>query len=341
MKLPSSYYNWISFIGTLITMVSLLLIIILFVISTIFNQGGSYLGLFIYIALPAFMIIGLILIPVGMIINLKRFARKEGTKERRRPYIDLNVKRHRNAFIIFIFSSLMFLFLTSIGSYEAFHYTESVKFCGTLCHKVMDPEYVTYQHSAHAHVACVECHVGTGASWYVKSKISGLYQVYAAVFNKYPRPILTPIRDLRPARETCEKCHWPEQFYARKLRIQKNFISDENNTEWDIVMQMKTGPMYSALGLEEGSHWHINPDIHIEYIAGDETRESIPWVRYINLKTGDTIIYTDEENPLEDSLLAVLPVRTMDCIDCHNRPSHKYQSPPVYINNALIAGKAV
>jgi len=159
------------------------------------------------------------------------------------------------------------------------------------------------------------------------------------VFNKYPRPILTPVRDLRQARETCEKCHWPDQFYARNLRIQKNFISDENNTEWDIVMQMKTGPMYSALGLEEGSHWHINPDIHIEYIAGDETRESIPWVRYINLKTGDTIIYTDEENPMEDSLLAVLPVRTMDCIDRHNRPSHKYQSPPVYINNALINGE--
>ncbi len=185
MKLPRSYYNWTSFIGSLIVVIAFLLIVVLFIISTIFDQGGSYLGLFIYMALPALMIIGLILIPVGMLINLKKNATKEGYKKRRKPTIDLNDKRHQNAFVIFIFSTLIFLFLTSIGSYEAFHYTESVQFCGTLCHKVMDPEYVTYQHSAHAHVACVECHVGAGASWYVKSKVSGLYQVYAALFDKH------------------------------------------------------------------------------------------------------------------------------------------------------------
>jgi len=338
MKLPKAYYNWTSFIGTLIAIISLLLIVILFVISTIFDQGGSYLGLFIYMALPALMILGLILIPIGMIVNYKKNAREEGFEQRRKPYIDLNDRRHQNAFVIFVISSLLFLFLTSIGSYEAFHYTESVSFCGTLCHKVMDPEYVTYQHSAHAHVPCVECHVGAGASWYVKSKISGLYQVYAALFDKYPRPIETPVQDLRPARETCERCHWPEKFYARKLRVQKNFLTDETSTEWDIVMEMKTGPLYSALGLEEGSHWHINPDIKIEYIAGDETRETIPWVRYTNLKTGKTTVYTDEENPLVDSLLAVLPIRMMDCIDCHNRPSHAYKSPPDFIDNALTSG---
>ncbi|NQV03804.1 MAG: NapC/NirT family cytochrome c [Bacteroidia bacterium] len=338
MKLPRSYYNWTSFIGSLIVVIALLLIVVLFVISTIFDQGSSYLGLFIYMALPALMIVGLILIPIGMLVNLKKNATEEGYKKRKKPTIDLNDKRHQNAFVIFIISSLVFLFLTSIGSYEAFHYTESVKFCGTLCHKVMDPEYVTYQHSAHANVPCVECHVGAGASWYVKSKVSGLYQVYAALFDKYPRPIESPVQDLRPARETCEKCHWPEKFYARKLRVQKNFLSDENNTEWDIVMQMKTGPLYSALGLKEGSHWHINPEVKIEYIASNNSRESIPWVRFTNLKTGEITLYLDEENPLEDSLLAVLPVRTMDCIDCHNRPSHAYKSPPDYIDNALISG---
>jgi len=339
MKLPRSYYNWTSLIGSLIALISLLLIVLLFIISIIFNQGGSYLGLFIYIALPLLMVIGLILIPIGMSINLKKHGRKERFEQRRKPYLDLNNKQHRNAFVIFVFSSLLLLFLSGIGSYEAFHYTESVKFCGKLCHEVMEPEYVTYQHSAHAHVACVECHVGAGAGWYVRSKISGLYQVYSVIFDKYPRPIATPIQDLRPARETCEKCHWPEKFYSQNLRVQKNFLTDETNTEWDIILQMKISPLYSALGLEEGSHWHINPDIRIEYIAGDETRETIPWVRYSNLKTGKTIVYIDEENPLDDSLLAVLPVRTMDCIDCHNRPSHKYKSPADYIDNALITGE--
>lgn len=338
MKLPRSYYNLTSFIGSLIVVIAFILIVVLFIISTIFDQGGSYLGLFIYMALPALMILGLILIPVGMLVNLRTNATKEGYKKRMIPPIDMNDRRNQNALVIFVIATLVFLVLTSIGSYEAFHYTESVPFCGTLCHKVMDPEYVTYQHSAHANVPCVECHVGAGASWYVKSKISGLYQVYAAMFNKYPRPIETPVQDLRPARETCEKCHWPEKFYARKLRVQKNFLTDENNTEWDIVMQMKTGPLYSALGLKEGSHWHINKDVKIEYISSDNSRESIPWVRFTNMQTGKTTVYVDEENPLEDSLLAVLPVRTMDCIDCHNRPSHAYKSPPDYVDNALISG---
>ncbi len=339
MKLPKAYYNWMSLIGSLVAFVSLLMIIILFLISFVFDQGGSYLGLFIYIALPGLMVFGLILIPLGMALNLKKYAQMEGDKKRRRPYLDLNDRRHRNAFVIFIFSSMVFLFLTSIGSYEAFHYTESVKFCGKLCHVVMKPEYVTYEHSSHAHVACVECHVGAGAGWYARSKVSGLYQVFSVLFGRYPRPIATPIQDLRPARETCEECHWPEKFYAQNLRVQKDFLTDDTNTEWDIILQMKISPLYSALGLEEGSHWHVNPDIQVEYIAGNETRETIPWVRYTNLKTGDTIIYLDEENPIDDSLLAVLPVRTMDCIDCHNRPSHKYKSPSEYVDDALISGK--
>jgi len=113
---------------------------------------------------------------------------------------------------------------------------------------------------------CVECHVGEGADWYVKSKMSGLYQVYSATFNKYHRPIATPLENLRPARETCEKCHWPQKFYARKLRVQRAFLTDEKNTEWNISMLMKIGPNLSAQGLSEGIHWHINPDVKIEYI---------------------------------------------------------------------------
>ena len=114
--------------------------------------------------------------------------------------------------IIFIFGTVFLLIISSIGSYEAFHYTESVEFCGKLCHKVMEPEYTTYHGSPHERVACVECHVGSGASWYVKSKLSGLYQVYSVLAKKYPTPIPTPIANLRPARETCEQCHWPEKF---------------------------------------------------------------------------------------------------------------------------------
>lgn len=339
IRLPSSFYNWTSIIGATIALISLFMIIFLFVISAIFNQGSSYLGVVIYIALPALLVIGLIMIPAGMLATLRRQKRGLPAMEKRWPMIDFNNPRHRNAFMIFAVGSMVFLLLSAVGSYEAFHYTESVEFCGTLCHKVMEPEYVAYQNSPHARVACVECHVGRGADWYVRSKLSGLYQVYAVTFNVYPRPIEVPIKNLRPARETCEECHWPQKFYSRQLRIERHYLADAENTEWDIHLQMKIGSDLSALGLMEGIHWHINDDVKIEYVSTTDDREIIPWVRYTDMKTGESTIFEDSDHPLEPGQIDTLEIRTMDCMDCHNRPSHNYQTPIVFINNAITAGK--
>ncbi|RMG29590.1 MAG: cytochrome C, partial [Methanobacteriota archaeon] len=292
----------------------------------------------IYILLPAVMIVGLLLIPIGMLIQMRKIRKMKEHPAEEWPRIDLNLTTHRNAFFIFTGGTTLLLFLTAVGSYEAFHFTESVVFCGQLCHKVMHPEFTAYQNSPHARVACVECHVGSGASWYVRSKLSGLYQVYATIRNIYPQPIPTPIRNLRPARETCEQCHWPQKFYARQLRVESHFIPDEDNTQWDIHLIMKIGAEKSALGLREGIHWHINPNVKIEYIAADEEREQLPWVRYTNLETGEVIVYQDEENPLEKEQIQEGEIRTMDCMDCHNRPSHDYRPPTVFINMALTAG---
>ncbi|UCG27495.1 MAG: NapC/NirT family cytochrome c [Bacteroidales bacterium] len=338
MKLPRSFYSWPTMIGAVVALFSLFMIVFLFIISTILDQGSSYLGIFIYMVLPVFLIVGLILIPIGMWRKVRRDRKRETVPEPKWPRVDFNDPKHRNAFVIFITGTILFLFLSAIGSYEAFHYTESVEFCGKLCHKVMKPEYTAYQNSPHARVACVECHVGPGADWYVRSKLSGLYQVYSVTFDKYPRPIPTPITNLRPARETCERCHWPEQFYARQHRLHRYYLMDEENTEWDISTQMKTGPSYSAFGLQEGIHWHINPDVKIEYIAEDELREYLPWVRYTNISTGKSTVYQDQDYPLDQAQIDSLEKRVMDCMDCHNRPSHDYQTPGFFINNALTAG---
>jgi nitrate/TMAO reductase-like tetraheme cytochrome c subunit len=338
MKLPQSFYNWTSFIGAIITIISLFMIGFLFVISMFFAQGSSYLGLFMWIVLPSFLVLGLIIIPIGMIIKYQKDKKQKVVYEKVWPKIDLNDPKVRNAAMIFGVGSVFFLLLSAVGSYEAFHYTESVKFCGTLCHEVMKPEYVAYQNSSHARVACVECHVGTGADWYVRSKLSGLYQVYAVTFGTYPKPIPTPISNLRPARETCEECHWPQKFYARQLVVERHYLSDEDNTEWDIHLQMKTGPAYSALGLQEGIHWHINPDVKIEYVATESDRQNIPWVRYTNRKTGESVVYEDEANKLSQRQLDSLEIRVMDCMDCHNRPSHDYHTPVRFINSAITAG---
>jgi hypothetical protein len=338
MKLPPSSRNWLTIIGSIIASINLLLILLLFAISSVFDKGSTNLGLFIYIILPGFLVFGLILIPAGMYIERKRLIKSLSHETARLPYIDLNDPAHMNAFIIFTVSTIVILFLTSLGSFKAYHITESVEFCGTLCHKVMEPEHTAYLKSPHANVACVECHVGSGASWYVKSKLSGLHQVYAVIAKNYPRPIETPIHDLRPARETCEKCHWPQKFYARSLWTNKYFLADSSNTEWDIMLQMKTGPEYSGLGLREGIHWHINPDVSIEYISEKDKRENIKYVKYTNRSNGNVTVYRNADNPISDSLLQASSSRTMDCIDCHNRPSHNYNSPSVYFNKAMLTG---
>ncbi len=338
MKLPPSSKNWLTIIGSIIASVNLALIILLFVLSTIFNKSNTNLGLFIYIILPGFMVMGLLLIPVGMLRERSKL-RKSASHEARFPRIDLNDPRHRNAFIIFTITTIVVLFLSTMGSFEAYHMTESVEFCGTLCHQVMEPEHTAFQNSPHANVACVECHVGSGASWYIKSKISGLHQVWAVMTKSYPTPIETPLHDLRPARETCEKCHWPQKFYARSLWTKKYFLADSLNTEWDVMLQMKTGPEFSGMGFKEGIHWHINPAVNIEYISENDKRESISYVKYTNKTTGEVTVYRSEKNPVSDSLISASVPRTMDCIDCHNRPSHNYKSPTVYFDKAMTSGE--
>lgn len=336
MKLPHSVYNWVSLIGATIALISFSMIVFLFAVSVFINEGATYLGLVIYIILPSLLVFGLILIPIGMYFKSKK-EKKGEVQDLRWPIFNLNEERQRNAATIFIIGTTIFLFATAIGSYEAFHFTESNQFCGEICHTVMAPEYTAYQSSPHARVKCVDCHVGTGADWYVRSKMSGMYQVYAVLADNYPRPIPTPISNLRPAQETCEQCHWPEKFYAHKLKVQRHYLSDEKNSEWDIHMLMKIGPDNSALGLAEGIHWHINPDIKIEYKSSNDSRQSIPWVKYTNLKTGEEHIYLNEdEGDIEG--LDTLEARVMDCVDCHNRPSHNYKPPAFFVNNALTAG---
>jgi len=338
MQLPQSSRNWITLIGAMIALITLFMIIFLFVITSITDQQASYIGLVIYILLPAIMITGMIFIPVGMLIQRRKLKQRGEIAKMEWPKVDLNDVRYRNAFFIFVIGTVIFLFLSAIGSYEAFNYTESVEFCGTVCHSVMQPEYTAYQNSPHARVACVDCHVGSGADWYVRSKLSGLYQVYAVLANVYPRPIPTPIKDLRPARETCEECHWPQKFYAKTLRIERHHLNDELNTPWDIHLNMKIGADYSALGLIEGIHWHINPDVKIEYYASDQKNEEIPWVRYNDLKTGEQRIYIDEDNPIDASTIPAAQIHTMDCMDCHNRPSHSYKPPVFFVNEAMTSG---
>ena len=338
LRLPRLAYNWISTAGAIIASVTALMIIFLLILNIVARMTNPYLGIFIYMILPPILIVGLLLIPLGMWRQWGRVKRGVEEADLKWPYIDLNKRSHRNAFIIFVIGTTAFIIVGTVVSYQAYHFTESVQFCGTTCHSVMHPEYIAYQNSPHARVACTECHVGSGAGWYTKSKLSGMYQVYAVLANVYPRPIPTPVRNLRPAQETCEQCHWPRQFFGAQQRQFNHYLYDEANTHWPINMLIKTGGGDPKTGQVSGIHWHMNIGFRVEYIARDERRQDIPWVRVTDRMTGRVTVYQDQANPLTEEEITKASPRTMDCMDCHNRPSHIYHAPDYSIDLALLTG---
>jgi hypothetical protein len=332
---PSSFYNLLSLAGAFVAVLSFGLIIFLFVLELLSEESKPYMGIIAFIILPAFLIAGLILIAVGVIREHRR--EKQGiSTELRFPRIDLNDDKQRRAFSYFAIITLLFILLSAFGSFKAYEYTESDEFCGTMCHKVMEPEYTAYLNSPHARVGCVQCHIGSGADWFVRSKLSGSYQVYSVLFNKYSRPIPTPIQDLRPARETCERCHWPEHFFSEKKHTNTYYLSDEENTKMVSTLLMKVGGGSDETGITSGIHWHMNIANIISYAATDSSRMEIPWV-HAKTKDGKETIYRDAEFDFSEFNVDQAVKRTMDCMDCHNRPSHIYHPPMESVNHLMAA----
>ena len=185
----------------------------------------------------------------------------------------------RRAAFIFVASTIANVLIVSVAAYSGIEYMDSPQFCGQLCHEVMEPEWAGYQEGPHSRVVCVQCHIGPGANWFVKSKLSGLRQVYAVTFNTHSRPIPSPVHDLRPARDTCEQCHWPEKFHGDKIRTIRTFADDEANTESVTTLRMHIGGINRLDKSATGIHWHVSQMNRIEYIATDDKRQVIPYVK--------------------------------------------------------------
>jgi nitrate/TMAO reductase-like tetraheme cytochrome c subunit len=333
------YKNPISLIGIALAAVALVNIIFLVLIDVLSSQPSPYIGILAYMIAPGFLFVGLILIPIGMAWERRRRLRAVGE-----PFhfakLDLNNPAQRSTFAFVLSFVVAFTLVSAVGSYKAYEFTDSVKFCGQLCHSVMHPEFTAYQASPHARVACVECHVGSGASWYVKSKLSGMRQVYYTAMGTFPRPIPTPVQNLRPAQQTCEQCHWPKKFWGAQLKTFTHFGDDEQNTPRVIRMLIKTGGGDPSLGQAgEGIHWHMNIANKITYFASDEQRQVIPYVRMENAQ-GQVTEYVTKDKPPTQAQIDQASKRRMDCIDCHNRPSHIYVAPDLSVDRA-ITGRSI
>jgi hypothetical protein len=332
---PPLSRNTISYLGWIVCCVVAVIFIILIVTDLIYHKETPYNSLVTYIILPMFLTGGVLLIWAGILVEWRRRHKVAPEEYSSLPIIDFNKRwQRRRVTLGIVLVALLFAF-TAVGMYRAYNFTESPVFCGQLCHAVMKPEYTAYKLSPHARVKCTECHIGAGASWYVKSKLSGLYQVWATLTHTYHLPLLTPLENLRPARETCEQCHWPEKFSGSMEREIWHFSPDQANTATRYNLLLNVGGGSPEIGLGRGIHWHISSTAQVRYWARDRARLDIPWVE-VRVGAEPPRVFRTPDCP--DPLPEGAEIRLMDCIDCHNRPSHIFRSPRQLIDSSLATG---
>ncbi|HLY41031.1 MAG TPA: NapC/NirT family cytochrome c [Terracidiphilus sp.] len=323
--------NPISLAGGAITTAAGITMIAYWIVELVGRPNANpYLGIIFFLILPAIFVLGLALIPAGIYLRRKKLQ-KAGQIPREFPKVDFNDRMFRHGVDIVLVASIVNLLLVSIASYRGASYMDSPQFCGQSCH-VMHPEYTAYKISAHSHVACVDCHIGSGVSSYFAAKVNGTKQLLEVSVHRYPTPIESPVQNLRPAREICEACHTPAKFVGEKLFVKSNFADDEQNTETQTVVVLHLGGEDSLSHLSGIHGVHLG---HIEYVATDPTRTTIPWVQRRNADGSETVYAASS---LKGSAPPQGERRVMDCIDCHNRASHTFVTAEEAINRAMADG---
>jgi len=317
--------NWLSRTGVALVTTSGIYWLFLLPSMWVSESRHPYLGILSFLILPMGFFGGLALIPAGV------FWRRRSVNTEALPPVDLHTPAVRRLLTFVGAATFVNLVIGSQLTYRAVTYMDSVGFCGQVCHSVMKPEFAAYQNSPHSRVECVACHIGPGASWFVRSKLSGVWQVFAVTFQTFERPIPTPVENLRPARETCEACHWPQRYGAEKLRVIPRYADDEANTLTKTVLLMRIGGGGGSYG-QKGIHGaHLGGDVVIRYRHSDRSRQTIPWVEVSRNGTSAAYLAKDANQ----AAVSAMPLRQMDCMDCHNRPTHTFQIPERALDQAL------
>jgi hypothetical protein len=309
----------VSVVGMVLTTIAAVLFLVVFFADLFGFHSNPYIGLVFFVLLPGVFILGLLLIPLGAWIERRRRLAGKPPSELRWPRVDLNDPAQRRVAVAIFALTIVNIVIVSLGAFRGIEYMDSVQFCSSACHTVMKPEGTAHQNGPHARVACVECHIGSGAASFAKAKVSGTRQLLAIVRHSYSTPIEAPVRNMRPARDTCERCHWPEKFHGDKIVRVTEYGDDEKNTASVTTLQVHVGGGSERLGIATGIHWHMNLSNEIEYIATDDKRQVIPYVRLTDRSGAIREYVADGVTPEQ---LAKGERRRMDCMDCHNRPAH-------------------
>jgi nitrate/TMAO reductase-like tetraheme cytochrome c subunit len=330
--------NWASVLGAALTTAAALTLVWFWLLEiTSPHPVHPYVGIVLFLILPFLFVLGLLLIPAGIFWQRRRLAR-EGRVPAEYPSIHLHSPAVRNILLLVGGATVLNVAMLGTATHKGVEYMDSNQFCGLTCHTVMEPEYTAFLDSPHSRVGCAQCHIGPGAGWFVKSKLSGVRQVLAVARGSYSRPIPSPVHDLRPARETCEQCHWPAKFVGDKFVVRTKYGDDEANTPATTVLVLKVGGHTGngAVGIH-GRHLDAEKE-RINYVSTDERRELIPKVTYRDDK-GELVDYVSEDVKATPAELAQGESRMMDCVDCHNRPSHAFELPEKAVDRAIGEGR--
>jgi hypothetical protein len=290
------------------------------------RTSNPYIGIVLFLVIPILFVAGLIVIAAGVFLARKRIQAGLLQVPNRDTYI-------RRLAIFFALTTAVNIVIGTQGTYRAVEHMETAQFCGQSCH-VMKPEFTAHQNAPHANVLCVECHVSPGAAGWVESKKAGTRQLLDVVFNRVRYPIESAMASNRlvPSEGTCQQCHWPQNFNSTKLRVLFHFQDDAANTQTQTVLMMLTGG--GDLGGIHGKH--LAPGVEISYVASDKQRQTIPWVEYRNRNTGEVRTFLADGSNAKST--ASLPRYQMQCVDCHNRPTHAFELPERAVDRALGLG---
>src|SRR5262245_8225922 len=308
MLLSLSSTHWLTGTGAVLTTASA----VVFLVLLFQHFNNPYVGVVVFLILPALFVLGLLLMPLGLFLA-SRHAGGFGKILERVPAEGPRAARLAWAFA---FATLANVGILTAAAYQSVGYMDSKEFCGQTCHSVMQPQYVRYEKSSHARVPCVDCHVGSGASSFVQYKLAGVRQLFRLSTRTYYRPISPAMDRMRPARETCEQCH-SRGAQDDKLKVIRHYDDDEKSTEKITILLVRAGTKIHKA--------HLDRDI--DYVSSVPDPQEIP------------VVIVGNRTYAVEGASAIGPRRRMDCMDCHNRSGHDFETPESAVDDAIAAGK--
>lgn len=319
--------HWLSWLGLVLVITAASTWLFFLPAEVHGHVENPYKGVVVYLILPFIGFAGIVLTAVGMVLARRRI--------RERLASEVTDRRHAlHRFIVFLVIVIgANLLMGTQVTYRAITYMDTPQFCGVACH-VMKPQYLGHQDSNHASVACAECHIAPSARGWIEAKMNGTRQLWQTLTNTYERPVPSALESGRlvPSKETCERCHWAEKIVATRLLVIPTYADDEKNSEsYNVLMMFVGGSKMKGI-----HHAHFAGGFAIRYAAADAKRQTIPWVERRNTQTGETQTYVASGTTAEQA--AALPKFTMQCVDCHDRPTHGFSLPDRALNRALALG---